>query len=167
MAFIRVKKIKGINYAYLVKNKWTKKGTRQKAVKYLGKVLELKKQNKKELKRYTHLTPKQIIHELILSELKNHGFKKRDKLFKLKKLTFDPKNYNFSSRNKNIVLKLNNEFMCSHTLNNLLKFEHFGDEEQTGLALAKAVVSSGLTIPKEVFINLFEQIYKDEKAKIY
>jgi len=167
MAFIRVKKIKNKDYAYLVKNTWTRKGTRQKAVKYLGKVIKLKKKDKKELKKYTHLTPKQIIHELILTELKSHGFKKRDNLFKLKKITFDPKTYIFSTRNKNIVLRLNNEFMCQHTIKNLLNFEHSGDEEQIGLAFAKTIVSSGLTIPKEAFIHLFETIYKDEKAKLY
>lgn len=167
MSFVRIKKIKGINYAYLVKNKWTKNGTRQKSVKYLGKIIELKKINKKELKKYAHLTPKQVIHELILMELENHGFKERDNLFKLKKITFDPETHNFSSRNKNIVLKINNEFMCQHTINSLLNFNFNGDEEQTGLALAKAIVSSGLTIPKDIFIHLFEQVHKGEKAKLY
>lgn len=41
MAFIRIKKIKGKEYAYLIKNKWTKKGPRQKASKYLGPVIKL------------------------------------------------------------------------------------------------------------------------------
>lgn len=167
MAFIRIKKIKGKDYAYLVENKWTGKGTRQKTVKYLGKVIELKKINNKELKKFSNLTPKQVIHELILLELKNHGFKKKDNILKLKKVIFNPETYSLSSGNSNIVLKLNNEFMCQYTINNLLNFEHTGDEEQTGLALAKSVVSSGLTIPKEIFIHLFEQTYTDEKAKIY
>jgi len=165
--FIRIKKIKNQDYAYLVENKWTSKGTRQKTVKYLGKVIELNKIKNKELKKYDSLAPKKIIHNLILSELKNHGFKEDNALLRYKKIIFNPKNYNFSSKNKNIVLKINNEFMCQHTINSLLKFEHIGDEEQTGIALAKSVVSSGLTIPKDVFIHLFESVYKDEKAKIY
>ena len=165
--FIRVKKIKNQNYAYLVNSKYTEKGVRQKIVKYLGKVIELKKNEKKEIKKYSHLTPKQLIHELVLLELKNHGFKKNKDIFKLKKFIYNPKEHSFSSRNKNIVLKLNNEFMCQHTISHLLNFEYNGDEEQIGLALAKAVVSSGLTIPKEAFIYLFEKVYKDEKAKLY
>ena len=80
--FIRVKKIKNQNYAYLVNSKYTEKGVRQKIVKYLGKVIELKKNEKKEIKKYSHLTPKQLIHELILLELKNHGFKKNKDIFR-------------------------------------------------------------------------------------
>src|SRR3989344_786819 len=129
--FIRVKKIKNQNYAYLVNSKYTEKGVRQKIEKNLGKVIELKKNEKKEIKKYSHLTPKKLIHELVLLELKN------------------------------------NEFMCQHTISHLLNFEYNGDEEQIGLALAKAVVSSGLTIPKEAFIYLFDKVYKDEKAKLY
>ena len=40
MVFIRKKKINGTEYGYLVKNKWTSNGSRQKA-KYLGKILHL------------------------------------------------------------------------------------------------------------------------------
>jgi hypothetical protein len=36
MAFIRIKKIKGRAYLYLVQNIWKKNGSRQKVVKYLG-----------------------------------------------------------------------------------------------------------------------------------
>jgi len=43
MTFIRTKRIKGHKYAYLVRNYWTKKGSRQKSKKYLGRVVEFPK----------------------------------------------------------------------------------------------------------------------------
>ena len=49
--FIRIKKIKGKEYAYLVKNTWKKrkKSSRQTSSSYLGKVIKLKKTNNKSL----------------------------------------------------------------------------------------------------------------------
>src|SRR3989344_5881813 len=38
MAFFRIKKIKGKEYAYIVENEWKKKGSRQKVMGYLGRV---------------------------------------------------------------------------------------------------------------------------------
>ena len=38
MAFVRVKKISGSEYAYLVENTWTERGTRQRVGKYLGRI---------------------------------------------------------------------------------------------------------------------------------
>ena len=41
MSFVRIKKIKDKEYAYLIKNRWlkTKKQPKQKVIGYLGKVL--------------------------------------------------------------------------------------------------------------------------------
>lgn len=118
--------------------------------------------------KITSLSTKEIIKNLFIWELKNHGFKNtKDNKLRLKKAIFDPKTFNFlSTKNKNIVLKLNNEYMCQHTIKNLFNFYVEGDEEFIGLELAKTFVASALTIPKETFIYLFERIYKDEKAKI-
>ena len=42
MAYIRTKKINNNKYAYLVENKNTPKGPRQKVIQYLGRVHEFK-----------------------------------------------------------------------------------------------------------------------------
>jgi len=42
MVFIRTKRIKKAQYAYLVENVWTSKGSRQKIKSYLGRIIELK-----------------------------------------------------------------------------------------------------------------------------
>lgn len=86
--FIRKKKINGIEYAYLVRNKWVKeKGSRQKA-KYMGKILKL--ENIHNLDFSKHIQDKyntningfilnqsrsDIINEIVIFELKKKGFK--------------------------------------------------------------------------------------------
>lgn len=47
--FIRNKKIKGLNYLYLVENRWTEKGSRQKVIAYLGKGQRLSAITKKRI----------------------------------------------------------------------------------------------------------------------
>ena len=49
MAFVRVKRINGGTYAYLVENSWTRKGTRQKVSRYLGKVHAVEKSGSESL----------------------------------------------------------------------------------------------------------------------
>jgi hypothetical protein len=85
--FIRKKKINGIEYAYLVKNKWIKeKGSRQKA-KYLGKILKFdnvvnidfgkhiqEKYNMNVNSFILNHSKSDIINEIVILELKKKGF---------------------------------------------------------------------------------------------
>ena len=47
MAFLRIKKVKGNEYAYLVENKW-KSGSRQKVKGYIGRVHRFDKKEDKD-----------------------------------------------------------------------------------------------------------------------
>ena len=80
MAFVRTKTINNEQYAYLVNNKWTKKGSRQKSVQYLGKVfapmplqsdLTFASFNTLDMEKANALA---IIRELVGFELAKHGF---------------------------------------------------------------------------------------------
>lgn len=85
--FIRKKRINGQYYAYLVTNRWTSKGTRQKA-KYLGKVITLEQDKHIQLfkdymninysqsfKEYLHVkTFPEGIQRIIEYTLLQHGF---------------------------------------------------------------------------------------------
>ena len=91
MAFIRIKKIKGIEYAYIVENSWQENKVKQKVKKYLGKVYKFERKKfknvdeelggfigfvKDELEHYLAVTePKKILLDIIKWELSNHGFK--------------------------------------------------------------------------------------------
>ena len=84
--FIRIKKIKKYEYAYLVVNKWTKKGPRQKSKKYLGRCVRLEKVKDLDFKEHFKLnedkieklvhgnSTKKVLGKLMEFELLRHGF---------------------------------------------------------------------------------------------
>ena len=91
MSFIRKKKIKNREYAYIVENRWrkrvgkgSKKGARQQVKGYLGRVFKL--EPKKEIDFFSHFCSdgveeyvkandkKVIILDLVKFELLRHGF---------------------------------------------------------------------------------------------
>ena len=92
--FIRIKKIKGLEYAYLVKSVWKDKTARQKVVQYLGKVYMLSKTNdalfetfcKEENKNIENADLKAIIQVLMEWTLSQQGFTKDPQLSRLPKL---------------------------------------------------------------------------------
>ncbi len=142
--FIRKKKIKGREYAYLVENKWTEKGTRQKVSRYLGKVLmperraeiTIKEHLKVEdIKGYAAETGfKKIISDLVAVELFNHGVKSLD--------------------NINGVLQINEGFLCRHTVNELL---NYAGNDESGIKLAELITGAGIKVEKDLFISLFDK----------
>ena len=184
--FVRTKLIKGNNYAYLVENTWTLKGSRQKTVAYLGKVCELekardiafeeyiKKQYLQDIDSYLEKSnPKSIIYDLLSCELMKHGFTetltkhvviKEHLVSDLIKLKFF-KNSNIEA-NMEIVLKLNHEYMCPFTIKRLLELNLDCDEETAGRKLAEHIVSAGISLDPEIFIALFEKVYQNEKLVI-
>jgi hypothetical protein len=172
MAFVRIKKIKEKHYAYLVENKWTKKGARQKSIGYLGKLIPIKKKKKpilfedllkKQNLDLSKLSTRETILSLIQLELLNHNFKKKSEiLFEKDQIQFNLNDLNVNNGKRSAVLHLNEGYMCNHTINNLMNFSSEGDEDKVGLDLAKAFVSAGITVPQEVFVNIFENIYKPD-----
>ncbi len=160
MSFIRIKKINGKEYAYLVENKWYKrgfkgkgKGPRQKVGKYLGKVYHFNKEQDidffsfkkiENLERYLKNNAREkIIRELVEWELFRHNIDKN-------RFTIDLSNKKIMAGNKEISLKMNEGFLNSFTLARL-----FNMRLNEGYYLAKCFVEAGIEIPKEVFVGLF------------
>ncbi len=176
MAFIRIKNIKNNKYAYLVENTWTNKGTRQKVKAYLGKVLDLKLINQLDFDEFIskfklkNTTPKETIINLIQWELYRHGFKQgtKDKkpCWKYDKITAFPEDGLINIKKRNIVLNINDNFMCNHTLNAILNFSSDSDQEEVAFELAEAFVIAGIQIPKEVFINIYQKIHKKDRTRV-
>lgn len=182
MAFIRIKKIKGIEYAYIVENTWQENKVRQKVKKYLGKVhkFERKKFNDEqeeladfvafvhdELEHYLAVAePKKILLDIVKWELSNHGFKAEEKNNELwidnkdKRCRFDEKKIAVVNNNKSAVaLGFNDGLLNTFKLRRLFKLNYTGEEHEVGYKLAKDCVELGLKVPKEVFIGLFEKMY--------
>ncbi len=183
--FVRIKKIKGNFYVYLVENTWTPKGSRQKTKAYLGKLQQLEKikeisfedflskNYKQSLEIYIEkTTPQSIVLDLLICELQKHGFTetltkrvltKESLVADLNKLRFFKNNFDTDVE---IVLKLNNEFMCKHTIQQLFALKINGDEDICGQKLAETIVAAGISLQPELFIALFEKIYKNEVLSI-
>ncbi|MBW2973536.1 hypothetical protein KY346_04035 [Candidatus Woesearchaeota archaeon] len=159
MVFVRIKKLKGKEYAYLVENEWTINGSRQKVKAYLGRVIKpLRK--KEKITDVRNLDYKQAVLALVKQELLNHGF---DENLALDDVKADLAEIKFINKGRNIVLALNEGFLCSQTLKDALDIELTGYEEEAGTQLAKALLELGLKLPKDIFVQLFEKIYKGNK----
>jgi len=171
--FFRIKNIKNKNgkiypYAYLVDNKWYKrgnknrgKGPRQKVVKYLGRVFLFSKENDVDFLSFLDVpnyeniikkNNKKIIKKLIEWEFHRYDVDNKEFL-----VNFDEKTVN--KNNKEISIKLNEGLLNSYTLKKLLGFKYKGDEREDGYRLAKLFVDTGLDVPKEVFVGIFNKGY--------
>src|SRR3989344_1091867 len=86
MVFVRIKRISGKEYGYLVTNSWTGSGPRQKVAKYLGRVIRPQKAKSEPLGAFLGLTSENDLKEwirkssfgeiaavLLRLELRNHG----------------------------------------------------------------------------------------------
>ena len=169
MAFFRIKKIKGKEYAYLVENEWKRKGSRQKVSKYLGRAYKFDFKNKiefsefirnNEAEKYVQVNNiNKIIQDLIEWELYKFHVNKQE-------FSIDLENKTIQKGKKNAVLIINEGFMCNFTLRNLLEFKPENDEETDGYKFARAFVEAGIKVPQDVFVALFAKLYKIDNKRI-
>ena len=174
--YIRTKKIKDQHYAYLVSARWSKrkKAPKQKTVKYLGKLKTIKKTKnktfeqyiKKDLEEYLKKTKlKRIVLDLVRCELINHKFKEVKKdVWQLSEAIVDLKTkkvYNLDTK-KTLCLEINNNFLTTHTLRNIVDFSSPPNltNLQIGKSLAKAFLSAGIVLPEPIFLAIFQKISK-------
>ena len=155
--FVRKKKVKGQHYGYLVKNKWTSKGPRQKVIKYLGKVHKISRQ--KEQKIDPILIKKaglnELIDKLVERELQCHGFELIDGYWHLSEVKVHPKGH-VSYKGRKAVLEINEGFLCRDTIRQLKTIvkEPLIEPAQ----LASAILEAGISIEGENFAQLFMRI---------
>lgn len=161
MVFFRIKKIKGKEYAYLVKNEWKKNDSRQKVIGYTGRIYRFKLKedisflkfiNAEYFEKYVNENEiKKIIKDLIDWELFRFDINNN--------FLIDLDNKKVQKSGKDVTLQINEGFMCGLTLNNLLEFKA-DDQEIDGYKFAKAFVEAGIKVPQEIFIGLFGKLYK-------
>ena len=160
--FFRIKKIKGREYAYVVENEWGRKGSRQRVKGYLGRVYRLSLSDDvgflsfikiNAIEDYISNNEKnKIINDLIEWELFRFDIDKEEFLI-------DLNNKKIQKNKKNVVLFVNDGFMCNLTLKNLLDFKTEGDEQTDGYRLAKAFVEAGIKVPQEVFVGICQKLF--------
>ena len=146
MTYIRIKKIHAKQYAYLVENISTKKGPRQKVKKYLGRVFE--SENSKERDEINEKTKKKFIQKLIKEIVKTFP---KEIYFSENELRIQKK-----SNNKEVVLKINEGYLCGYTIQRILKFRRSQDIQKDGFTLAKHFLDAGLPISQEEFVHYYQ-----------
>lgn len=161
--FIRTKKLKGRHYGYLVRNTWKKGKVRQKTHKYLGRVYSFERKHEKGLVQAQKVRVldeyiskssfKDIVLDLVMLEFLNHGLHEES-------IVFDEKALKITRNERNIVLGINDGFLCQESLRNLLKYRPENDLK--GFELAKLFVNAGLKVEKEVFVELFEKLRPEQ-----
>ena len=166
--FFRIKKIKGKEYAYVVENEWGYGGSRQKVKEYLGRAYRFDLKNDIDFRQFVKADSikgyiegndnSKIINDLLEWEL----FR-----FNVDKSVFsvDFGSKKIQKSRKDVVLLINEGFLCSLTLMSLLEFRP-ADEHTDSYRFARVFVEAGIKVPQEVFISLFEKLYKSaEKPK--
>ncbi len=169
--FLRIKNIKGKEYAYRVKNKWTEKGARQKVVGYLGRLHRLELKNESSFENFVSENSKMsyddymrnmdfntIVMNLITWEILRHGgIEKKENIFDFGDFKAELGNMSVSSSGREIVLRMNEGYLCKYTLKNIFGIQ-LGEEQEPGMDFAHALVNAGLNVPQEVFVKLYERI---------
>lgn len=173
--FVRIKRIKGSEYGYLVENRWLKrrKGARQKVKGYLGKVYRLEKVRDIDFRDYVqkHGTKKNkdeeewlwLLKKIIEWELYRHGFNKRGKVWRTANLVVDIENAKvIGSNGFKAALAINEGLLAGTTLQRLFNaLKKSSLRMQDAYQIAKLFIECGIAVPKEAFVSMF----KINKAK--
>jgi len=167
--FIRTKSRKSkdgttLKYAYLVNNKYRKKGPKQKVRKYLGKVIELEKTQNNTFSN-EDIPLKKSILELLKLELLNHSFSEETStIYKKDDVIVDLAKKVVLKSNKSIYLAFNDGYLGTYTLTKILNYKPpEALDKEVGKDLAKKLISVGILLNSETFLNLFNKLKQDIK----
>jgi len=153
---------KSYTYAYIAEIRQRKRShPKQKILKYLGKVYKVKRTANKTLKPKP-TSSKERIKELLISELKNHGFnlisqeilENESIEVNLNEITVKEKN-----TDKNICVQLNQGLLCTETLQKIINYEPpKEDMKRISKHFAKIVIEAGIKPSEPEIIEIFKQI---------
>ena len=161
MSFIRLKTINGARYAYEVENYWTSKGSRQRTKQYLGRVYTPDETRSVPFTLSEQDLPA-IAHALARHALATHGFDQEGSTLVWNHIRADLTLGTFVAHDKSAVIELNEGFLCEQTYRALRTFTP--SAERFEKQLATTLLAAGLTIPKDLFIHLFDAAKKRFKT---
>ncbi|PIN73059.1 hypothetical protein COV20_06155 [Candidatus Woesearchaeota archaeon CG10_big_fil_rev_8_21_14_0_10_45_16] len=153
MTYIRIKTISGHKYGYLVDTVQTEKGPRQKVKQYLGKVIIPPREKESGLKQGS--SKEKFLVNSIVAELTAHGFREKKGNLCQGKVAFSPSSLQLSKGKKEVVIRINDGHLCSHTIQQLRNFRKSEDIKKDGYALATAFLEAGLPVSREEFISFY------------
>ncbi|MBW2988034.1 hypothetical protein DRJ48_00810 [Candidatus Woesearchaeota archaeon] len=168
--FVRTKRVKGNEYAYLVKSVWTKQGPRQRVVRYIGRVFKPKKVHNIGVEEYGGMAVKELAKEdiqtlltlLVERELSNHGFQRRGKQWVLDGCVVKPSIGAATINGHNIAVRMNEGFLCRSTIRALKRV--LGKDKLSGHELASAFLEAGIDIDKQLFVLLYQRLMPHKQS---
>lgn len=162
MVYIRVKNINSKPYAYVVENKSTVAGPRQKVLQYLGRVHRLEgiqgnnSNNLHQTAGITANSKSDFLQKLVSLHLENYGFNREKKKYHFQDIIFEDDDFTVMKKNKDAVLALNEGYLCSFTLQRLLQFKKSRNLDQDAYLLAKYFLEAGLPLSQEQFVQFYQ-----------
>ncbi len=165
MGFVRIKKIKGSEYGYLVENTWTAKGSRQKVKAYLGKIIKPVKESELPAPELKKLSYPDAVKAIAKWTLLQHGFQEGSESMLISGTVLaDLGELKVINKTSPAVIKMHEGFLCTHTLQQAIGFIPSGNtEEIIGKELANVLLEAGLSVPHEIFVQLFEKVHNAYK----
>lgn len=165
MGFVRIKKIKGSEYGYLVENTWTAKGSRQKVKAYLGKVIKPVKATDIPAPDLKDLSYADAVKAVAKWTLKQHGFQEGAQSMLMQGTVLaDLGELKVINKTNPAVVAMHEGFLCQHTFQDAVGFIPSSNvEEVIGRELANVLLEAGLSVPHEVFVQLFEKVHNTYK----
>lgn len=166
--FVRIKKIKGSEYGYLVENSWTAKGSRQKVKAYLGKIIKPAKTREHPAPDLKELSYQDAVRAVAKWTLVQHGFQEGSQSMLMSGTVLaDIGELKIINKTNPAVISMHEGFLCQHTLQQAISFIPSGNTEETiGKELANVLLEAGLSVPHEVFVHLFEKVHNTYKPSI-
>lgn len=164
--FVRIKKIKGSEYGYLVENSWTAKGSRQKVKAYLGKIIKPSTGAEIPSPDLKELSYGDAIKAVAKWTLLSHGFQKgTESMLMQGTVLADLNEGKFLNKTNPAVISMNEGFLCQHTFQQMKEFiPSSNNDEIVGKELANILLEAGLSVPQEVFVQLYEKVHNVFKS---
>ena len=157
--FIRIKKVKGKEYAYLVENEW-KSGSKQKVKGYIGRVYRPELSSQIGFLNFYNLSAEEILKKDV-KEIFNDLLKWEIHKHSITEFEINAGSFAVMKSKKNCAVLINDGFLCSYTLKNLFGFRPIEHESDT-MRLARCLVEAGIKVPQEIFVGLCEKMFKFE-----
>lgn len=158
MAYIRIKNINSKPYAYLIENKKTTAGPRQKVLRYLGRVYYPGPQKEFSLPTINFINNHGFLQRLLTVILKAHGFEEHKKNLLYKQMIFKLQKFTLTKNNKEVVLRINEGNLCSFTMQRLINFKKTKDINKDAYILAKYFLEAGLPVTQEQFVEFYQKL---------
>ena len=179
--FLREKKVKGKEYLYAVENVWKKGRVKQKVKKYIGRIHNLEVKRRVSFERFIDKIIKkdfddylfysdadEIVYNLIAWELYRRGFSVEDKKASKGKLIANLKNRRkvLVCRGRPFCVKGKEGYINNLSINQILNAGHDEEEgdidkKKAAFDFARLLVEGGISVPKDVFIELFHKKFLD------